>query len=494
MHQKISRLPGGIFNPYMPHARGLLPDGRHGLDYLLLALSRITMTVEPKDIPVEEIKDLYERGDMEGVKRLLDPLHPTDIAKVLEGLEESQVVGVFRLLDKETASEVLVELEGRLRELLVESISAGELVELIDEMETDDATDIVAELPLEDAKKVLDGIDRKEAIAVQKLLKYADDTAGGKMQAELVKVRADATVRETIEEVRRKGKEVENISNVFVVDAEGRLVGTVSLNKLLLADEELPITSITDTNPMKVTTDVDQEEVARIFQRYDLLSLPVVDKDNHLVGRITIDDVVDVIEEEIFEDFYRMASLNTGERALDSPWKSFGMRSPWLLLNLGTAFISASVVKVFENTIESLVILAVFMPVVAGIGGNAATQTITVMVRGLAFGELELKSARKVLFKEVMVGMANGILVGLFAAMISYLLGANFMIGVLLFLAMTANLMIAGLSGSVIPIVLKWIGADPALASSVFVTTCTDVGGFLTFLGLAATFMKAGLL
>jgi magnesium transporter len=189
-----------------------------------------------------------------------------------------------------------------------------------------------------------------------------------------------------------------------------------------------------------------------------------------------------------------MASLKAGERALDPPGRSISMRSPWLLLNVGTAFIAAGVVKIFESTIETMVLLAVLMPIVAGLGGNAATQTITVIVRGFALGELELRSAGKLLFKEVFVGLANGLMVGLLAAIIAYLLGANIMVGVLLMLAMTANLIIAGFAGTVIPLILKWRKADPALSSSVFVTACTDVGGFFTLLGLAALFMKLGLL
>lgn len=452
------------------------------------------MTVEAKHQPIDEIKGFYEQGKTGEAKRLIAPLHPTDIARLLDGLEKAEIVWVFRLLDKDVAAAVLLELDERLRELLVSSVSSVELVQLVKEMETDDATDIVSELSPQEAKQVLEGINKDEAKEVKKLLTYAEDTAGGKMQAELVSVRLDATVRDAIEEVRRKSKEVGNISSVFVVDLEGKFAGTVSLNQLILAEEGAPISTITDTRAMKVTTDVDQEKVAKIFQRYDLLSMPVTDMENRLVGRITIDDVVDVIEEEILEDFYRIASLNTEERVMDPPRRSFSMRAPWLLINLGTAFMAAAVVKVFESTIDRLVILAVFMPIVAGMGGNAATQTIAVVVRGLALGELPHDSAKKLLVKEVLVGLANGIVTGIVAMAAAYILGANPLVGLLLFLAMTVNLMIAGFSGTVIPLVLRWWGSDPALASSILVTTCTDVGGFFSFLGLAAVFIRIGIL
>ena len=456
------------------------------------------MSTEFEKMPLEEIAEavasLLADGDLKGIKRALSPLHPSDVARLFEEFEGHEVVGVFKALPPETASEVLLELEGVTRELVLASVPADELTEVVAEMATDDATDVVGELADDAAKEVLGGIGWKESVTVQKLLKYPEDTAGGKMQAELVKVTDGSTVGGAIEEVRKVSEATENIACVFVVDSGGRLEGTVALDKLILAKDETPVKEIMKTEPIRVSTEVDQEEVARIFQRYDLLSLAVVDSEERLVGCITVDDIVDVIEEEIFEDFYRMASLNIGERALDPPGRSFGMRSPWLILNLGTAFVAASVVKVFESTIESFVILAVLMPVVANLGGNAATQTITVMIRGLALGELDLKDARRVLFKEAAVGFGNGLVVGAVAGIAAYILGASMMIGVLLFLAMTANLVIAGLSGATIPLILKRFKADPALSASIFVTACTDVGGFFTFLGLAALFIKVGLL
>ncbi|MDP2682295.1 MAG: magnesium transporter [Deltaproteobacteria bacterium] len=443
---------------------------------------------------IEELKRLIQKKDDKAVTGFISHLHQSDIAKLLTGLEDEEKIAVFGLLPPEAASNVLLEVDEKTREKLIASISKAELTEIVDEMATDDAADVIAELPHEEAKTVLEGIGWEESAEVQKLLKYPEDTAGGIMQTEMVMVSEDATIQETIEQVRTKSEGMSNVHNVFVVDDSLRLIGLVPLEKLILTRPHLPIKDIMNNKPVKVLAETDQEEVARIFQKYDLVTLPVVDKDDRLLGRITIDDVMDVIEEEIFEDFYKMASLNTDERVLDSPSRSFKMRFPWLLINLATAFLAASVVKVFENTIQTVVTLAVLMPVVAGMGGNAATQTITVVVRGLALGELELKHAKKVLLKEVMVGFANGALNGIVAAAAAYFLGVNYMIGVLLFLAMIANLVIAGFSGTIIPLILKWYKADPALSATVFVTTCTDVGGFFSFLGLAAVFIKYGLL
>ena len=443
---------------------------------------------------LEELKDLVQRKDDAAITNLVFPLHPSDIAKLLISLEDEEKAAVFGLLSPEAASNVLLEVDEKTREKLIASISKAELTEIVDEMATDDAADVIAELPHEEAKTVLEGIGWEESAEVQKLLKYPEDTAGGIMQTEMVMVSEDATIQEAIEQVRAKSEEMLNIHNVFVIDDANRLIGTVPLEKLILTRSHLPVKDIMNDKPVKVLVDTDQEEVARIFQKYDLVTLPVIGKDRKLLGRITIDDVMDVVEEEIFEDFYKMAGLNTEERVLDPLARSFRMRFPWLLINLATAFLAASVVKVFENTIQTVVTLAVFMPIVAGMGGNAATQTITVVVRGLALGELELKHAKKVLLKNIMVGFANGVLTGAVGAIAAYLMGVNYMIGVLLFLAMIVNLVIAGFSGTVIPLVLKWYKADPALSASVFVTTCTDAGGFFSFLGLAAVFIKYGLL
>ncbi|MDH4227305.1 MAG: magnesium transporter [Deltaproteobacteria bacterium] len=450
------------------------------------------MAFEEREIPLERFKEFFASKDAGAATEALSLLHHLDVAGLLANLDDDEAVWTLSLLEGDEASKALLELDGPRREFLVSKMSMEDLVDAVEEMETDDAADVLSELPLEDAREILEEIEPKESDELKKLLVYPEDTAGGKMQAELVSVGEAATVKDAVEEVRRKSKEINNISNVFIVDSGGMLVGTVGINKLILNDEHVPVKSLIEGNIISVTTDVDQEEVAKMFQKYDLISMPVVDKDNRLVGRITIDDVVDVIEEEIFEDFYRMASLNVGERAMDRPWRSFTLRAPWLLMNLGTAFVVASVVKVFEGTIERLVILAVLMPIVAGLGGNAATQTITVIVRGLALGEIRPGSAKRVLVKEVIVGMSNGVLVGTVAIVVAYVFGISPMVGLLLFFAMAGNLVVAGVSATVIPLTLKWLGRDPALASSIFVTTCTDIGGFFIFLGLATVFMKAG--
>lgn len=450
-----------------------------------------------EETKIDELRENFARlltdESLERQVAFLETLHATDVALLFAELSKEALVKLFRSLDTEFSSEVLVELSDDKREFVISEISDKEFADVVVEMDTDDAADVISELSDEAAERVLDVLHVDDAKEVKKLLVYEEDTAGGKMQTELVSVLKDATVDETIEKVRELRAEVDNISNVFVVDKNNHFEGTVSLESLILASHETKVIELTSARDITVEVDMDQEEVARMFQKYDLLSVPVIDENNLLVGRITIDDIVDVLEEEIVEDFYRMASLDVNEKISENPFSSFRMRSPWLVVNLFTAFLAASVVKVFESTIESLVILAVLMPVIAGIGGNAATQTFTIVIRSIALGEISV-NAKQMLFKEAMVGLLNGLLVGFLAGLVAYFFQGSYMVGVLVFLAMVASLIIAGVSGALIPLVLRFFKQDPALSAGIFVTACTDVGGFFTFLGLAALFMHFNLI
>ncbi len=438
----------------------------------------------------EELKALVERRDWKTLAERLSQMHPSDIGEFLTYVDEEDKLDVFLLLPPEIASDVILETDKSTRQHLITSLSRTRLTEIVDEMDTDDATDLISELPEEDAKIILRGIKPKESMEVEKLLKYKEDTAGGIMQAELVAVREDQTVEETIKAIRAVAEEIPDIHNIFVVDKERRLVGSVPIGKLILAPSKVKIKDIMNPKPVKVTVDMDQEEVARIFQKYDVVSLPVVDHENRLVGRITIDDVVDVIENEIFEDFYRMAGLQEDDRVFSPPAFSIRKRLPWLFLNLFTAIMAASVVGLFQSTIQAVVALAVLMPIVAGMGGNAGTQTLTVIVRGIALGELTFANAKKALLKEILVGIANGIVLGVVTAFLAYIWKGNPMLGAVLAMAMVINMFVASLTGTLIPLTLRWLGVDPAIASGIFITTFTDVFGFLSFLGLATLFMR----
>ncbi len=439
---------------------------------------------------LEELKDLVEQRDWKALEARLAQLHPSDIGDFLTYLDEEEKVEVFLLLPPEVASEVILETDKGTRQHLIASLSRTRLTELVDEMDTDDATDLISELPVEEAKIILRGIKPKESMEVERLLKYKEDTAGGIMQAELVAVREDQTVEDTIRAIRAVAEDIPDVHNIFVVDKERKLLGSIPIGKLILAPSTVKVKDIMNPKPVKVTVDMDQEEVARIFQKYDVVSLPVVDHEGRLVGRITVDDVVDVIENEIFEDFYRMAGLQEDDRVFSPPAFSIRKRLPWLFINLFTSLLAASVVGIFQDTIQAMVALAVLMPIVAGMGGNAGTQTLTVIVRGIALGELTFANAKKALFKEILVGIANGIVLGVITATLAYLWKGNPMLGVVLALAMVINLFVASFTGTIIPLTLRWLKIDPAIASGIFITTFTDVFGFLSFLGLATLFMR----
>jgi magnesium transporter len=285
-------------------------------------------------------------------------------------------------------------------------------------------------------------------------------------------------------------RDVEMVFYLYVIDARRHLVGVVSLRRLLLVPPDTPLKRIMTTDLISARVDTDQEEVARQVASYNLLAIPVVDEENKLVGVITVDDVIDVIKDEATEDVYRLAGLASDDRVFTTPTESLRKRLPWLIVNLATAFIAASVVKLFEGTIGVVTSLAVFMPVVAGMGGNAATQTLAVIVRGIAIGELTWSNSRKALIKEALVGVGNGVACGIVGGSIVWLIQGSPWMGVILALAMIINMFIAATAGTLIPLSLRALKVDPALASSVFITTLTDVFGFFSFLGLGALFIK----
>ena len=291
---------------------------------------------------------------------------------------------------------------------------------------------------------------------------------------------------EFIDYIRKNYDEMENIRIVYVVDKENKLIGKLDIIKLFLAKENISIKDLMSKDLISVYVHTDQEEVAHIFRKYDILSLPVVDENNVLLGRITVDDVIDVIDEEASEDAYKLVGLENEDKVFISPLSSAKKRIPWLILNLFTAFLVSSVVGIFEGTIDRLSFLAVLMPIVAGLGGNSGTQTLTIITRGLALGELNIHNTYKAMLKEITVGLINGILIGFLAMLVAYFFKRNIMLGVVLGCSLISNMLIAGAVGSIVPLTLKKLKIDPALASGIFITMLTDMGGFASFLGLAS--------
>jgi magnesium transporter len=370
---------------------------------------------------------------------------------------------------------------------LVATRPAEEIAKLVQEIPSDDAAALLDNLPEELKAAVLDLMRPRESGVVENLLEYAERTAGRIMNPYVFALNEDMTVGEAITELQGN-RDVEMVFYLYVVDERKHLVGVVSLRRLLLVSPETPLKRIMTADLIGARVDMDQEEVARLVAAYNLLAIPVVDEENKLVGIITVDDVIDVIKDEATEDIYRLAGVSGDERAFTPARESLRKRLPWLAVNLATAFVAAAVVYQFTPTIGALPLIAALMPIVAGMGGNAGTQTLTVIVRGIALGELTWSNARKALLKEVLVGVGNGVALGGVASLLVWLTLGNPMLGVVLGMAMIINMFVAALAGTLVPLGLRAANVDPALASSVFITTMTDVFGFLSYLGLATVF------
>ena len=439
----------------------------------------------------ETVRKLVGRGATPNAYNILSKLHPSDIAELLGELHENSRKSTFELLVQRNlalASEALSELGVERGAELLLDMSPEEISKLLQELDPDDAAEFVGYLPAELQEDILGAMRQKDAAEVQDLLQYPEQTAGRIMNPNVFSLHEDTTVGEAITRLQTMG-EVEMAFYIYVVDDRNHLVGVLSLRQLLLKRPERRLKDIMVPTVISVRTDTDQEDVARLVDSYNILAMPVVDEENKLVGLITVDDVIDVIKEEATEDIYRLAGLDVHEKVFSSPGTSVRMRIPWLAVNLGTAFLAAFVVSVFEGTIQKFAVLAVFMPIVPLLGGNAGTQTLTVMVRGIALGELSWSNSRKALLKEMLVGLINGIVIGALVALLALFWKGSPVLGFVIGLAMVGNLLVAAFMGTLVPLALRALKVDPALASSVFVTTATDVFGFLFFLGLGAHFL-----
>jgi magnesium transporter len=437
----------------------------------------------------EELRRRLAADDVEGLARVLSDAHPADLAAALRELTLPEQATVLGRLPREQAGAVLYEMDDETRRQLVETLDQGEVSRILDQMPPDEAADVVEALPEERASQLLELMPSSESEEIQELLQYGESTAGGIMTPEFVAVHEAMTVGQALDHLR-KSVTTEGVFHVYVVDAHDHLVGVVPLRRLITADPATPVDLIRRAEVVSVTADTDQEEVARLVTRHHLTAVPVVSRDNRLLGTITVDDVIDVIHEEATEDIHRLGGVSADETIFDPTEKVVRRRLFWLLVNLPTAVLASSVVGLFEPSIHTLAVLAVFMPIVAGMGGNAGIQTFTVIVRAMALGDLTLANTRKVLGREVMIGLANGIGTGLVAGAIAYVWKGKPLLGLVLGLAMVTNMLVAALAGTLIPVALKRLRVDPAVATGVIVTTFTDCSGFLSFLGLATLLLR----
>jgi len=438
----------------------------------------------------EDVVRALDLGDMTRVHALTANLHYTDIADLLERVDDDKRAQLVEVIRREFDAEILPELDDAVRDDVMELLGIDDVAAAMSELDSDDAVEVLEELDEHDQKRVLDAIPEGDRAILREGLSYPEDSAGRLMQRELVTVPTFWSIGDTIDFMRRNADSDTNplpdqFYVIYVVDPLHRPVGKVALDKILRTKRPVKIEDVMETELKTVPANADQEDVAFLFRQRDLVSAPVVDDTGRLVGAITIDDIVDVIDEEHEEDIMRMGGVREHD-LYDAVIDTARSRFSWLVVNLLTAILASVVISLFDATIEQVVALAVLMPIVASMGGNAGTQTLTVAVRAIAMKEITATNASRLIGKELMVGVFNGFIFALLAGGVTWGWFGNPVMGLVIGLAMIINMIVAGVAGTAIPIVLDRLNVDPAVASGVFLTTITDVVGFFTFLGLAA--------
>jgi magnesium transporter len=439
---------------------------------------------------IEEVKGFIEQENRASLKRLIDDTRPADLADLIEHLNPHERIFIIKLLEPEGAGEVLVEIEPPVQERILSDLDTQAISDIVEELDSDDAADLVGDLPAERAKEIIEAVGEEVSGELEKLLPYPEDTAGGIMALEFIAVKADAAVQNAIESIREKRKEVENLYYLWVVDDFERLVGVISLKDLVLEPPQRRINEI--MNPEVISVDVhrDQEEVAQLVKKYNLVNMPVVDEHNRLVGRITHDDIIDVIEEEVDEDIARMAGVIDQEIAEESTIKISRARLPWLIAGLFGGLLAAVVINQFEASLKKILALSFFFPVVMAMAGNTGTQAATVVVRGLATGDIGLVNIWKRVWLEIRVALINGVICGvLLGAIVGYWL-SDYGLGAVVAFSLMLIILNSGFIGASVPLTLKRLNIDPALATGPFVTTSNDILSLLIYLGLVTLFMK----
>jgi magnesium transporter len=433
---------------------------------------------------IDRMVDLVRNGEITVFIRRAHDYEPADLADVLAALDEEERLAVVQALPVELSSQALAEMpEDQHAEETLAKLDPERAGEIVTELNDDDAADILRTLDPEDQERILSTVEHRAD--VDRLLRYEPETAGGLMTTHLVTVRDTATAEEALEAIRRQAEEVEDFYQVFVTDGDRRLVGILPFKALVVSRPDRRVRDFMADADITVSPATDQEEVARVMARYNLPSVAVVDDTGRLLGRVTFDDVIDVVEAERTEDLLKFGGVSPDEELAAGWTDAVRSRLPWLYVNLLTAGLAGGVVYYFQDTVQRTVALAVWMPIIAGMGGNAGTQALAVTVRRLALGLIPRDLFLRVVVKEVLVGMTNGLSIGIVVGGIAALLGEQPTLGLVVFMAMTINLLVAGFAGAFIPIVLERFGIDPAVASSIFVTTFTDVCGFFLLLGLA---------
>jgi magnesium transporter len=446
------------------------------------------MEIRPDEL-AERISALLE-GDAAELLRELETVPAADVASAAKHLEDDQVVDLLKKLPEEISADVLVELGDEIREDVLERLTPREIADAVEEMDSDDAADVVSELDEEKAVEVVELLEEDDRREITQLLTYPEDCAGGIMQLEVVSVREDRTIQRAIEKIRLAWGDVrEDFFYVFVVSSEGKLVGRLPVPRLILANPSDTVRSVMDEEILSVQAELDQEEVAQIFQKYDLPSLPVVDREGVLLGRITVDDIVDVIQDEAAEDYSRLAGTDEEEFREDSVWRKAAIRLPWLVTGLLGGVLSAVVLSRYEDDLAAVITLAFFVPVIMAMGGNVAIQSSAVMVRALATEEIRPRDAVRRLTREVGVSIITGLVCAALIFVAASFWWGDMRLGAVVGLAMLAVILISTSVGAFVPLAMDRVQIDPALATGPFVTTSNDILGILIYLSLATSIL-----
>lgn len=435
------------------------------------------------------VENLVHRQNLAELQRKMDELHPADIAHILESLPLDDRLTVWQLVKAERDGDILLEVSDSVRETLIADMDDHEILAAARDMDADELADLAPELPRDVVHELMETLDAQQRERVRSALSYEEDQVGALMDFEMVTIRDDVSLEVVLRYLRRLKELPGHTDKLFVVDYDGVLKGVLPIKRLLVNDPDKDVAEVMATDPVTFSPDEDGYDAAQAFERYDLISAPVVDKNGKLIGRLTIDEMVDLIREESESEVLNMAGLREEEDIFASVWKSVGNRWAWLATNLVTAFIASRVIGLFEGSIEKLVALAALMPIVAGIGGNSGNQTITMIVRAMALDQIQTSSANRLLRKELGVALVNGLVWGGVIGLVAFYLYGNWELGAVMTGAMTLNLLLAALMGVLIPMTLLRLGRDPAMGSSVMITAMTDSGGFFIFLGLATLFL-----
>jgi len=446
--------------------------------------------VHKQDMPRHElVESLVHKQNLVELQSKLDKLHPADVAHILEALPLQDRLLVWDLVKAERDGEILLEVSDAVRETLIAEMDSEELLAAAESLDTDEIADLAPDLPHDVIQELLESMDAQNRVRLQSALSYSEDSVGALMDYDMITIRDDISLEVVLRYLRRLGQLPSHTDKLFVVDRNDVLRGVLPLKRLLVHDPEASVAAVMAGDPVIFHPDDDAGDAAQAFERYDLITAPVVDEHHKLVGRLTVDAVLDFIREESDSDLLSMAGLKEEEDLFATVWKSVQNRWTWLAINLVTAFIASRVIGLFEGSIEKIVALAALMPIVAGIGGNSGNQTTTMIVRALALGQVHLGNMRKLFLKEIGVSLLNGLVWGSMLGLIAWMLYHNVKLGLVMTGAMTLNLLLAAIMGVMIPLVMHKFGRDPAVGSSVMITAVTDSGGFFIFLGLATLFL-----